>query len=486
MVVVSPKNITRWLNIGCSIVLITAIYLMTNYLFYRHYQRIDTTSSRIYSISEKSKQILALLNSPLQIVVFINAEFPALNEVKELLKQFVSTSDKIKVQVINPRKDPARAKLLLAKYNIKTPNQVVFEYQKRTVHLKSKDLAEFDRTYMSMGLPPKMTSFKGEQAFIASILRLVQEKQKTVCFTIGHGERRLDMSEDDGLAKVNSYLQKQNLKVRSFNTIDADKITAKCDLVIIAGPETPLLVREISILRRHITGGGKLMLLLDPLYDPDKKIYLKTGLEEMLFDFGVQFQEDILVDPDSALPYISPETIYVNYYGFHPITQGMEDIPSLFTLARSVEEADEVPNWLEIENILQTSGQGWGETDMNNLENIQLDERDLEGPISFGQAAWSVGDSSGAGDQMRLIAVGDSDFISNLHIDSSGNLDLFLNIINWLLDQRYLIGEGPKRPENVHLVLNEKKMVYIFLLVMVIMPFLSIIAGVAVWWRRRY
>ena len=211
MVVVSPKNITRWLNIGCSIVLITAIYLMTNYLFYRHYQRIDTTSSRIYSISEKSKQILALLNSPLQIVVFINAEFPALNEVKELLKQFVSTSDKIKVQVINPRKDPARAKLLLAKYNIKTPNQVVFEYQKRTVHLKSKDLAEFDRTYMSMGLPPKMTSFKGEQAFIASILRLVQEKQKTVCFTIGHGERRLDMSEDDGLAKVNSYLQKQNL-----------------------------------------------------------------------------------------------------------------------------------------------------------------------------------------------------------------------------------------------------------------------------------
>ena len=54
-----------------GILLAAAIVLGANYLAARHWARADWTRSRIYSLSEQTKKILAGLKEPVRVTVFM-------------------------------------------------------------------------------------------------------------------------------------------------------------------------------------------------------------------------------------------------------------------------------------------------------------------------------------------------------------------------------------------------------------------------------
>ena len=112
---------------------------------------------------------------------------------------------------------------------------------------------------------------------------------------------------------------------------------AGTDLVVVAGPQVGFVEPELQTLTRFLIGGGRVLLLLDPILGAGG--LERTGFGPWLEGYGVKLGEDIVVDPTNPLPFYSAETFFANEYGVHPITKALEDAnyPVIFSLARSVD-----------------------------------------------------------------------------------------------------------------------------------------------------
>lgn len=83
-----------------------------------------------------------------------------------------------------------------------------------------------------------------------------------------------------------------------------------------------------------------------------------------------------------------------------------------------------------------------------------------------------------------MLVVGDSEFASDSQLRSAGNGVLLDNALNWLLARETLLGIPPKRPEQTRLILTGDQLLRIYLLT-ALLPLAAIVAGVAVYVRRR-
>jgi ABC-type uncharacterized transport system involved in gliding motility auxiliary subunit len=84
-----------------------------------------------------------------------------------------------------------------------------------------------------------------------------------------------------------------------------------------------------------------------------------------------------------------------------------------------------------------------------------------------------------------VVAIGDSDFASNMAIGISGNRDFFMNALNWLSQQENLIAVRPRQPEDRRLTLTADQQNRILILTIFVIPGLVFATGVYTWWKRR-
>ena len=152
---------------------------------------------------------------------------------------------------------------------------------------------------------------------------------------------------------------------------------------------------------------------------------------------------------------------------------------TFYPLARSLKA--ETKGDITTTEILKTSAQSFGETDLKGNE-AKFDEgKDTKGPLSLGVTATKkIGEK-----EARLIVIGDSDFASNAYSRSLGNADFFVNSINWLAQEEDLISIRPKGPTNRNVELSATAQNIFFWLSVVLMPLAMIISGIVVWRKRR-
>jgi ABC-type uncharacterized transport system involved in gliding motility auxiliary subunit len=139
------------------------------------------------------------------------------------------------------------------------------------------------------------------------------------------------------------------------------------------------------------------LLLLDPILGAG-------GLERSSFGpwlegYGVKLEEDIVVDPTNPLPFYSAETFFANDYEAHPITEALEDAnyPVIFSLARSVSTVPiEGETGIEVTQLLRSSPEAWGETNLAALDAVAKDDADIPGPVGLGVAVELRGDGAAA------------------------------------------------------------------------------------------
>jgi hypothetical protein len=111
---------------------------------------------------------------------------------------------------------------------------------------------------------------------------------------------------------------------------------------------------------------------------------------------------------------------------------------------------------------------------------------DKMGPINIGIALKRKFGEIG----QRVVVVGNAAFLSNTFITSGGNLDLGINIINWLAgdDQLITIQPMPLKDINVSIP-NDSKSVFIawsiFHSFQYFIPIGLFVLGFVVWFRRR-
>jgi hypothetical protein len=473
-----------------AVVLVIALTIMVNWLSSRRWARSDWTTSQIYSLSEKTENILSDLDEEISVVVFMTPQTSMYDQVQELLERYKAASDKVTVEYIDPEKEPLKTTRLAEQYGVQVADTVVFIYGDRTKYVTSDQMAEMDYSGMQYGQGPTMRAFKGEEQFTSAILSLVAPDVPKVYFVTGHGEAALEGAgggaTDRGLRILEEALKRENMQTADISLLSGE-VPDDAAVLAIVGPTRAFTEAEIEALGAYLDRGGRLLAALDPLIEPAGTMR-PTRLEPMLAERGVVVHDDLVVDPSRRLPFYDLSAVYLDDFPAHSVTRGLEGFAVLFTVSRSLAaEGDRAAV------LVQTSDEGWGEKNLGMLlrgEPVAFDDDDNPGPAAVGIAVEDVavavdGEDAGSA-EYRLVVFGDSDFLTDVDISNAGNAILAANAFNWLTAREDLVGIPPRDVEQVSLFLTQQQMRNLLLLVLIAMPGAAIIAGILVWRRRRH
>jgi ABC-type uncharacterized transport system involved in gliding motility auxiliary subunit len=479
-------------NLFVQIIAAITLVVMINWLTTRHYMRFDWTRAHYYRLADKTKQVLHALKEPVDVVVFIptteerGLAAKVLEDARNLLKemQFVG-GDKLRVENVDPDRNLVRAKQLVEKFKLDAPDAIIFVCGERHKYVRLDELIDIDVSGYGMG-QGRIKAFKGEGVFLSAIQTVTEEKPPKVCFLSGHGERDPnDLDQRDGYSTLGQYIKRDNITVDRWNLMEKQALPDDAGVIVIAGPHQEFVPMELRALDDYLKKrGGRLLVMLDP--------NRKTGLETWLQNWNVQVDDDLIVAKGGVL--LGTELLIVNAIGTdyapHPITGRLEAINTTFRYARSVHRAagGTAPGADQpiVTELVRTPAAFWGETDLQS-ERMTFDPgKDIKGPLCLAVAVEGrrpPGVELGTA-QGRMVVVGTSSFVNNASL-SGGNLDFFMNSLNWLLKREQLIAVSPKLPQEFRLDMTPNQASWVYMLVIVGMPLAVALIGLAVWARRR-
>src|SRR5262249_28147123 len=221
------------------------------------------------------------------------------------------------------------------------------------------------------------------------LIKLITGKERKAYFLQGHGERDTASSERAGYSAIAAALGSENFKVDHLVLMPQQTAPADATIVAVAGPTTDLFAPEIEALKKYLTSGGKVLLLLDP---PDKvDAPPLTNLIALAKEFGIDVGTNIVIDtsPVGRLLGTDASAPVAAKYPAQPITENFR-LLTAYPLARSVTAVAGGTNGHTAQNFIESSANSWGETDLADLfktGKVDNDKtKDMQGPVMIGAA----------------------------------------------------------------------------------------------------
>ena len=464
----------------CFLMALAALAIV-NRLAYKYYYRWDQSSRDYYSLSDKTKMLLAGIDAEVDIVAFFQKRHAHFDDVRNLLREYQyeaakTESLKLTIQFIDPDRDLARTKELALKYDVPEPNVIVFETGGRRNYVEAKDIADYDYSLQGKRAVKRKVGFKGEEVFSSAILSVVQTATPIIYCLTGHGERDVnDKNEQVGYSGVARVMLRDNMVVRPLLLTRETGIPQDCSVLLVAGPSRKLSSTEIDVLSAYLSNGGRACFLLDQAR--------KTGIEELLQGWGVKLESEIVVGMT-----LTGRELVVSQYGNHPVTRHLRNVATMFYKPRSVESLESTNSAVSV--LAFNTRQGWAEKNFGQNPPVFDPRIDRVGPIgvAVGVEKAPPGAPGQESKPTRIIVIGDSYFVCNAALSGAvgGNIDFFMSAMNWLAEREQLLGIAPKVPGELHLDMSRRQMNIAFLVVMGGMPAGIALIGLVVWRRRKH
>ncbi len=419
----------------------------------RYNQRWDTTHEKIYSLAEQTVQILEKLKGQeIEITAFYPQEDPARANFELFLKECRLRHPKLKYTFVDPDRAPALAR----QFHIQEIYTVILKGAGRQERIVQPT----------------------EERFAGALLRLAHPRKYEVCFITGHDEPSINRDDRTGYQHFREVLESYNYGVREI-ILARDKVPPNCHVLAIAGPHRDLDGGEYGLLKQAFSGGQGIFFLIDPM-DTGTGVSFTNFLRE----FGVVLGTDVIVDKMSRMvggDFLVP--LVSQYMTEHPVTATFEK-PTFLPVARSVQPSTDNTPDLEIVPLALSGSGSWAEMNLSALEKGEAAfeaESDLAGPIPVSVAVESKVDGKG-----RMVIVGDRCFLSNAYLGLSGNQDLALNMMEWLVKDDRFISIRPRMPDFQPLLLAAHQATVLLVVCIGVVPGFFLIAGVAtLLWRKK-
>jgi len=460
------RRSTRFgINSATSVVLLVGILAFVNYLGAQHVKRVDMTTEKIYSLSDQSVSVAEQVKAPLHIRAFYPGGDYA--PARDLLDLYKSKNNKISYEFIDPDKQPQVAQ----QYSVTTYGDLQ--------NPMTGESFRYGTLILDMGGKTERVEKQSEPAreedITNALMKIVKGEKKTIYFTEGHGEKKLDQTERTGYSNAKGRLEKESYAVKTVNLVSEGKVPDDTSVLVMAGPTSEPFPNELDLIDAYLQKGGSALIMLDP--PPGASL---TGfMKKWSIDVG----NNIVLDASGVgrLFGAGPSIPLVTNYGTHKITERF-NVMTFFPLVRSVTPAMPAVSGITVQQLFASNERSWGETDLKSGE-AQFDEKvDMKGPLSLAVVATK---DLGENKRARLAVYGDSDFASNGFFDSQGNGNLFLNTVTWLAQDENFISIRPKNPEDRRLTMTEAEgrgVSYFFIL---LLPVSILATGVSVWMKRR-
>ena len=168
-----PRKWSIGLSVAVSLLAVSALVGMANYLSVRYFKRFHWTSNQAYILSPLTQQMLKSLTNEVRITIFFSRDEPLYAPVMALMNEYRRASPKLVVKEIDLLRDPSAGDLLSRKNPSGTDkNVLVFESNGKIKAVLDKELSEYDLRGFLAGKTQevKRVGFKGEQLFTSAIL----------------------------------------------------------------------------------------------------------------------------------------------------------------------------------------------------------------------------------------------------------------------------------------------------------------------------
>ena len=432
---------------GLFVVLLVALAALVAY-FAQDYRTVrDLTQNGRNTLSQQAREVLGKLTEPVKVTVYA-ARQDARGDLRKQLRDFFAPYQRVRpdfaVNFVDPREEPKLAQAA----GIRVSGESIVEYGGRKEHLT---------TY-------------NEQALVNTLMRLMRADDRLVMALDGHGERRLNGIANHDLGEFGKQLAAKGFKTNSLNLGTAPEVPANASVLIVASPQVDLQPTEVQKIRQFIGGGGNLLWLIDQ--------ESLRGLQPVAEQLGLVLGPGTVVDPDAARLNASPAVAIGAAYGRHAITDNF-NLNTVFPFARSV-GANEGRDW-RVTRLVDVAPRGWVE--MGKLDDkVSFDKaRDIPGPVTIALALErTVNDRA-----QRVVVVGNASFLANQFLGNGGNLDLGVNMVNWLAGDDALISLQPRATLDAGLDLGQTSQYFLLFGFFVFLPLAFAVTGGLVWWRRR-
>ena len=432
---------------GMFVVLLIALATLLAFFAREYRVEYDLTQNARNTISQQSREVLAKISGPVKVTVFAtrqDARGDARKQVQDFLAQYQRIKPDISLNFVDPREEPKLAQAA----GIRVNGEAVIDYNQKNEHLTDYN----------------------EQSFINLLMRLARGGERTVMALDGHGERRLGGIANHDLGEFGKQLAAKGFKTNSLNLAVAQEVPANASMLLIASPQVDLQPAEVQKVRQYVQKGGNLLWLIDP--EPLR------GLQPVAELLGLTLGPGTVVDPDAAKLNASATVAIAANYGRHAITDNFR-LNTVFPFARQVGVA-EGGDW-RVTRLVEVAPRGWIE--MGKLDGtIAFDKaRDVPGPVNIAVALERTLNERA----QRVVVIGNGNFIANTFLGNGGNLDLGVNMINWLAGDDTLIAIQPRPTLDSGLDLGRGAMYMILLGFLIFLPLAFAGTGVLIWWRRR-
>ncbi|MFM7723137.1 MAG: gliding motility-associated ABC transporter substrate-binding protein GldG [Bacteroidota bacterium] len=327
------KRSSDLLQFGLSIGIFIALALISSAFYFKW----DITAEKRNSLSNSTQELLESLEEPVYVRVYLHGEYPAdykrlEQSVEERLAEFSSVSNGlIEYEFIDPYEEADEKKrqeifAALDEKGLKFSN-ITYEKDGQEINkiiwpgaIVEYQGEEFPIQFMRSEMPmssPEMINFSVnnlEYELASSFRRIFRKEKPRIAVLEGHKEiERMHMADL-------LYSLKDNYDIRPV-TIDAklnalsDKLSEMqfrsniYDLLIVAGTDTVVPDKDRFIIDQFVMNGGKVLWMLDGLtmdLDSLKKggmalaISNENGLYEMLYEYGVRLNRDMIIDFQGA------------------------------------------------------------------------------------------------------------------------------------------------------------------------------------------
>jgi ABC-type uncharacterized transport system involved in gliding motility auxiliary subunit len=372
----------------------------------------------------------------------------------DFIARYQREKKNVNLKFINPSIEPKLAQ----DAGVKEDGEVVVEYNKRSEHI----------------IPPI-----AEQEMTNLLVRLSRTNQQAVMYLDGHGERNLLGVKNHDIGEFGKQLEKKGFKFANPDLTVAQAVPSNGAMLVIASPQVNVSDVEAKKIKAYLERGGNLLWLVD-----DNNL---RGLESVAEYLGMTVSPGIALDMASAQYGADARVSFASLYGEHAITKNFM-LRTLFPEAHQVTAIGTDENGWKVSNLLEVAPNGWlmaGKLAKDAKPEFN-EKTDKRGPINIGVALERIYGKKG----QRVVVMGNANFLSNTFITNGGNLDLGVNIVNWLAGDDQLITIQPMPLKDINVTIPDSdsgRLVAwtVFHGFQYFLPLAMMIAGFYFWWKRR-
>ena len=447
------------------------------------YRNIDVSSTKIYEISDTTRDFLDSLEEEVDMTV-LAVQDETDDRITTFLSRYAALSDRINVEWIDPVLHPSA----LTEYDTSENTVVVScENTGKTTTVSFDDILVMDQySYYYYGTT-SYTEFDGEGQLTSAVNYVTNDAEQMIYQTTGHGEGTLSST-------ITDLMDKNSCTLSELNLLMTTSIPEDCGLLLMYAPTADLTEDEVTLLSGYLGAGGKVMILLG-----------ETGLSDLpnlsglLAEYGMSAADGYMADPTRCYQ--------GNYYYIFPelslsgdMASGISSEMVLLTYAHGMTLTDPVRDTITTSEFMSTSadayavtetGQEQGEyvlgavaTETITSESTEEDSEETDSEETDEES--SSGDTETEDEESRLTVITAASLIDQNITDAFTTLENTTVFMNAVTENFEGVQNLSIEPKSLSVEYNTMQHTGLLSFAVIFgVPALVLIGGFIVWFRRR-